>query len=177
MCQWNKIAKLWRSSTCENFHIVLRTRTCNTKRYKKLGGIQKWTIYNNIYYNRCQKNTKISYDFESALWISWARTTSSKSSSRSMSVRHEQGVSPFPLSQCWNMARQQASLVEWSALIVASFEPVLSKSSWSPSLCQNGATFSMILIFFPWAVRSTDSFARLGVAPKKNDKIMHQDGH
>ena len=89
-----------------------------------------------------------------------------------MSVRHEQGVSPFPLSQCWNMARQQASgLVGYSALISASFEPLLSKSSWSPMLCQNGATLSMILIFFPWAVRSRDSFARLGVAPIKNDKL------
>ena len=120
--------------------------------------------YNNIDYNRCQKNTKISYDVESALRISSARTTSSKSSSRSMSVRHEQGVSPFPLSQCWNMARQQASLVEWSILMDASSEPLSSKSSWSPMVCQNGATLLMILIFFPWAVCSRCNFARVGLA-------------
>ena len=86
-----------------------------------------------------------------------------------MSVRHEQGVIPFPLSQYWNMARQQASLVEWSALISDSFDPLVSKSSWSPRLCQNGATLSIILIFFPSAVRSNDNLARVGVASKDID--------
>ena len=113
------------------------------------------------------KDTNTFYDAESALWMSWARTTSSKSSSRSMSVRHEQGVSPFPLSQCWNTARQQATgLAGYSALISASFELVLSKSSWSPILCQNGATLSMILIFLPWGVRSRRNFARVGLGSK-----------
>ena len=170
-----------KSSTCKNFHIscthVLETWIANTKTYKKQGEnhITSFKMFDR--HKILQKDTNISYDIESALWISWARTTSSKSSSRSMSVRHEQGVSPFPLSQCWNMARQQATgLLGYSALIRASFEPVLSKSSWSPSLCQNGATLSMILIFFPWAVRSRDSLPRLGVAPKSKTKLRYAWG-
>ena len=158
----------------------LETWMANTKDTKSKGGIQKWTIYHTVSLEIDiigVKKTNNSYDAESTLWMSWARTTSSKSSSRSMRVRHEQGVSPFPLSQCWNMARQQASgLVGYSALISASFEPLLSKSSWSPNFCQNGATLSMILILSPCAVRSRDSFARLGVAPNKYNKIMHAWG-
>ena len=118
-----------------------------------------------------------SHDAESACRISWASTSWSKSSSSSTSVRHEQGVTPFPLSQCWNMARQQASPVEWSALMSESFEPLSSKSSWSPRLSQNGATLSMILILilFPLVARSRDSFARVGVASKQYDRTMHED--
>jgi hypothetical protein len=34
----------------------------------------------------------------------------------------------------------------------------------------------MILIFFPWEVRSRDSFARLGVASKQYNKTMNEVG-
>ena len=82
-----------------------------------------------------------------------------------MSLRHEQGFTPLPSSQCWNMARQQATgSLGWAVLISSNFAPRMSNSSWSPSLCHFGVTPSMILIFFPLAVLSTDSFPRVGVA-------------
>ena len=111
-----------------------------------------------------------SHDAESACWISWASTSWSKSLSSWMNVRHEQGVIPFPLSQCWNMARQQASLVKWSALMSDNFEPLSSKSSWSPRRSQNGATLSMMSIFFPSTFFNMASLARVGLASKS---IVH----
>ena len=94
-----------------------------------------------------------------------ARSSRSQSSSSSMSLCHEQGLTPFPISQCWNMSLQHAlGSLGWVALISLSFEPLLSNSNRSPRLCHRGATDSMTLIFCPSAVLSTDSFPSVGVA-------------
>ena len=93
-----------------------------------------------------------------------ARSSRSQSPSSSMSLCHEQGLTPFPLSQCWNMSLQHASgSLGCVALITANLVPFMSNSNWSPSLCHFGVTVSMILIFFPEAF-SRDSFPSVGVA-------------
>ena len=97
-----------------------------------------------------------------------ARSSRSQSPSSSMSLRHKQGLTPFPLSQCWNMSLQHAlGSMGCVALISPSFKPLLSNSNWSPKLCHRGAIDSMILIFFPSAVFSRDSFPRVGLASRE----------
>ena len=76
------------------------------------------------------------------------------------------------------MARQQASgLLGYSALISASFDPVSSKSKRAPRFCQNGATLSMILIFFPLAVRSIDNLEREGGVSNEMNQIAQCSYH
>ena len=102
-----------------------------------------------------------------------ARSSRSQSSSSSMSLRHEQGLTPFPMSQCWNMSLQHASgSVGWVALITASLVPLLSNSNWSPNFCHFGVTVSMILILPP-EVFSRDSFPSVGVVSTSVCAYMH----
>ena len=80
-----------------------------------------------------------------------------------MSLRHEQGLTPFPLSQCWNMARQQSLGSPRHFLSMVSISvPLWSKFMRNPRSRQSGASVAMILIFFPSAVFSSDSSVIVG---------------
>ena len=66
-----------------------------------------------------------------------ASTSNSQSSSSSMSLRHEQGLTPFPFNQYWNISRQHASGSPWFLILIASnFAPDVSNSNWPATLMQ-----------------------------------------
>ena len=93
-----------------------------------------------------------------------ASTSKSQSSSSSMSLCHEQGLTPFPFNQCWNSSWQHASGSPWFLILIASnFAPNVSNSNWSPSACHLDATAEIILSFFPSDVFNIDKFFKVGV--------------
>ena len=93
-----------------------------------------------------------------------ASTVRLQSSSNSMSMHHEQGLRPFPFNQCWNIAWQHAlGSLGCILSMMPSCVPLSSKSKITARSRQWEATVSMILIFSPLAVASTDSWARVGV--------------
>ncbi len=94
-----------------------------------------------------------------------ASTSKSQSSRSSMSLRHEQGLTPLPFNQCWNISRQHSSgSLLFLVLIASNFEPNSSNANWSPSALHFDASAAIILIFFPSAVFNIDKFLRVGVA-------------
>ena len=94
-----------------------------------------------------------------------ASTSKSQSSSSSMSLRHEQGLTPLPFNQSWNISRQHASgSPRFLFSIASNFEPNSSNPNWSPKAFHFGATVGIILILFPLAVFIMDKFLRVGVA-------------
>ena len=101
--------------------------------------------------------------------ISWLESLIS-----STIIRHEQGVLPFPFSQCWNMALQQASGSERCFLsMISSSVPLSSKSNKQPRRFQNGASLLMIQIFFPSGVVSDDNWASVGVESVLQQELHH----
>ena len=102
---------------------------------------------------------------DSADWISSVSTCWLQSSMSSMSMRHEQGLTPFPSNQCWKMAWQH-DLGSPRCLfsMVSSCAPLGSKSMRIPSSRQQGASLLMILSLPPPANFSTNNLARVGVA-------------
>ena len=94
-----------------------------------------------------------------------ASTSKSQSSSSSMSLRHEQGLTPLPFNQSWNISLQHScgSLL-FLTLIASNFAPNSSNSNWNPKVFHFGATVSMILILFPSLVFIMNKFLRVGVA-------------
>ena len=112
-------------------------------------------------------------DADSADWISSESACWSQSSSSSMSLPHEQGLTPFPLSQCWNMARQQSSgSPRYFCSIDSIFAPVSSKFIMYPRLRQWGPSWEMILIFPPAAVLRSNNWARVGGESEKERKMI-----
>ena len=94
-----------------------------------------------------------------------ASTSKSQSSSSSMRLHHEQGLTPLPFNQCWNISRQHASGSPWFFVLIASnFAPNSSNSNWSPSSCHLDATVEIILILFPSLVFIIDKLLRVGLA-------------
>ena len=91
-----------------------------------------------------------------------------------MSVFHEHGLTPFPFTQCWNMARQHASgSPQCLESMMSSCVPASSKSKSIPTSCQLGASLLIIWIFFPPAPLSTDNLASVG-EPSSHRRKLHQ---
>ena len=99
----------------------------------------------------------------SASWISSASDSWSQSSSSWISFRHEQGFTPFPFNQCWNMALHRALSVECAFSMLSSSVPVSSKSKRTPKSFHSGANVLMIWIFLLPA-RNIDKLAKDGAA-------------
>ena len=100
----------------------------------------------------------------SASWISWASTCWAQSSSSSMSVLQDEGLTPFPFNQCWNMTLQHASgSLGCFFSMMSSCVPLSSKSRRTPRLRQWELSLLMMKTLFPPAVRNTDNLARVRV--------------
>lgn len=130
---------------------------------------QKTKIYNNSQTYQACESFCCSTD-----WISWTSTSWSRSRSSSMRVPHVQGLTPFPSSQCWNMAQQQSlGSPRYFCSIVCTSLPRWSKSMRSPRSRQHGANSEMILILSPSAVFSSNSWAIVGWVSKQSQLICH----